>query len=194
MPRCGIGPCSRSSWTRSGVACVTKSLGSRQFNLIFNATGALVIDDQPPEKSLRAIDAAALSAQFAVNVTGVALLLRDFGPLLHRDARAIFGSLSARVGSIEDNRLGGWIGYRAAKAAQNQIILTAVIELARRHQNRSVVALHPGTVETQLTRDYADRHPTVAPQDSTKALLAASESLRPEDNGSFRDWKGRSVP
>lgn len=179
---------------QSQTAEIAKTLGSRQFNIIFNATGALVINDHQPEKSLQAIDAGAMAAQFALNATGVALILRDFGPLLHPEQRAVFASLSARVGSIGDNRLGGWISYRAAKAAQNQIIRTAAIELARRHKQRIVVALHPGTVRTRLTQDYSDRHPTITPQESAKALLTVIDGLTPEDNGSFWDWKGQRVP
>lgn len=169
-------------------------LSDQRFDLIFNATGALVIDGHAPERSLRAIDAQAMAAQFALNATGVALLLRDFSPLMQDRGRAVFASLSARVGSIGDNRLGGWIGYRAAKAAQNQILRTASVEIARRHPDRIVVALHPGTVATPLTQAYADRHPTITPQRSALALLAVIDRLTPQDNGSFWDWRGERVP
>lgn len=179
---------------QSQMARLAKSLGRQQFNIIFNATGALVIKGHQPEKSLQAIDAGAMAEQFALNATGVALILRYFGPLLHHKQRAVFASLSARVGSIGDNRLGGWISYRAAKAAHNQIIRTASIELARRHKQRIVVALHPGTVKTQLTQDYSDRYPTITAQDSAKALLTVIDGLKPEDNGTFWDWKGERVP
>ncbi|WBU53963.1 SDR family NAD(P)-dependent oxidoreductase [Paracoccus sp. SCSIO 75233] len=169
-------------------------LNGQSFDLIFNATGALVIDGNEPEKTIRQIDAQAMAAQFALNATGVALLLRYFSPLLREQGRAVFASLSARVGSIGDNGFGGWIGYRAAKAAQNQIIRTASIEIARRYPQRIVVALHPGTVETSLTRDYADRYPTITARHSAEALLSVIEGLTPEDNGGFFDWKGKQVP
>lgn len=178
---------------QDSVARAADALADQRFDLIFNATGALVIDGQEPEKSIRAVEAGAMAAQFALNATGVALLLRYFSPLLRQDARAVFASLSARVGSIGDNRLGGWISYRAAKAAQNQIIRTASVEIGRKNSEHIVVALHPGTVETRLTDDYADRYPTISPEASAQALLAVIDRLTPEDNGSFWDWKGQRV-
>lgn len=178
---------------QDSVARAADALADQRFDLIFNATGALVIDGQEPEKSIRAVEAGAMAAQFALNATGVALLLRYFSPLLRQDARAVFASLSARVGSIGDNRLGGWISYRAAKAAQNQIIRTASVEIGRKNREHIVVALHPGTVETRLTDDYADRYPTISPEASAQALLAVIDRLTPEDNGSFWDWKGQRV-
>ncbi len=163
------------------------------FDLVFNATGALQIGDHRPEKSLNAIDAQAMAAQFALNAIGVALALRYFSPLLHRSGRVVFASLSARVGSIGDNRLGGWISYRAAKAAQNQILRTAAIEIARKRPEAIVVALHPGTVETPLSTPFAGNHPTITPRQAAEALLAVMERLTPADNGSFWDWKGQPV-
>lgn len=176
------------------VARCANGLSQERFDLIFNATGALVIDGSQPEKTIRAIDADAMNAHFALNATGVALLLRDFAPLLREGSRAVFASLSARVGSIGDNGLGGWISYRAAKAAHNQILRTAAIEIARQDQNHIVVALHPGTVETRLTRDYADRYPTISPEKSAQALLSVIDGLTRDDNGTFWDWKGKPVP
>lgn len=178
---------------QDSVARAADTLADHRFDLIFNATGALVIDGQEPEKSIRGIEAGAMAAQFALNATGVALLLRYLSPLLRRDARAVFASLSARVGSIGDNELGGWISYRAAKAAQNQIIRTASVEIGRKNRQQIVVALHPGTVETRLTTDYADRYPTISPSHSAEALLAVIDRLTPKDNGSFWDWKGQRV-
>ena len=178
---------------QTSVARAADAMADQRFDLIFNATGALVIEGHQPEKTIRAIDAEAMAAQFVLNTIGVALLLRYFSPLLREDARAVFASLSARVGSIGDNRLGGWISYRAAKAAQNQIIRTASIEIAQKQKQHIVVALHPGTVKTTLTRDYAARHPTISPRQSAEALLAVIDRLTPEDNGSFWDWKGERV-
>ena len=127
--------------TRPGtVAKHAARLAGQSFDLIVNTTGALVIDGHQPEKSLDAVDADAMARQFALNATGVALAIQAFGPLLARDRRAVFASLSARVGSIGDNDLGGWIGYRAAKAAQNQIIRTASIEYRRRNRHAILVA------------------------------------------------------
>lgn len=164
-----------------------------EFDLILNATGALVIDGYQPEKSLSAIEAEGMAAQFALNATGLALALRYFSPLLRQQGRSVFASLSARVGSIGDNRLGGWIAYRAAKAAQNQIIRTAAVEIARKRPQSIVVALHPGTVETPLTARYAANHPTITSTQSAQALLGVIEALTPQDSGSFHDWKGQPV-
>lgn len=168
-------------------------LDGQRFDLIFNATGALMIDGSRPEKSFDAADADAMARQFALNATGVALAIRYLGPLLAGDRRAVFASLSARVGSIGDNRLGGWFGYRAAKAAQNQIIRCAAIEWKRRNRHSIFVALHPGTVETPLTARYADRYPTITPDRSAEALLSVIDGLSPDDSGGFRDWKGQKV-
>ncbi|MCQ0970267.1 SDR family NAD(P)-dependent oxidoreductase [Paracoccus sp. TK19116] len=177
----------------ASIARAAEGLGDRRFDLIFNATGALVIDGAEPEKTIRSIEADAMAAQFALNATGVALALRYLSPLMRQDGRAIFASISARVGSIDDNRLGGWISYRAAKAAQNQILRTAAVELTRRNPGSIVVALHPGTVETPLSAKYADHNPTITPERSVDALLAVLDRLTPEDSGTFWDWKGERV-
>lgn len=163
------------------------------FDLIVNATGALQIGTDRPEKTLNAITAQAMAAQFALNATGVALALRYLTPALRCSGRAVFASLSARVGSIGDNRLGGWISYRAAKAAQNQIIRTAAIEIARKRPEAIVVALHPGTVETSLSAPYTANHPTISPQHAARALLAVIDRLTPTETGTFWDWKGQRV-
>ncbi|RJL05557.1 SDR family NAD(P)-dependent oxidoreductase [Paracoccus aestuarii] len=176
------------------VADHAARLKGRDFDLIVNATGALVIDGHQPEKTMDAVDPQAMAAQFALNAIGPALVLRDFAPLLARDRRSVLASLSARVGSIGDNGLGGWVSYRAAKAAQNQILHTAAIEWRRRNRHAILIALHPGTVETPLTRKYAARHPTITPERSAEALLAVIDTLTPEDSGGFCDWKGQVVP
>ena len=106
----------------------------------------------------------------------------------------MFATLSARVGSIGDNRLGGWISYRAAKAAQHQIVRTAAIEIARRRPEAVVVALHPGTVRTDLTAKYAGRHPTVSPEEAAKNLMRVIEGLTPDDSGRAFAWDGKPIP
>ncbi|WP_108500617.1 SDR family NAD(P)-dependent oxidoreductase [Paracoccus indicus] len=169
-------------------------LSDQRFDLIFNATGALVVNGHQPEKTMDAVDAQAMAAQFALNATGVALVIRHFAPLLADDRRSVLASLSARVGSIGDNGLGGWVSYRAAKAAQNQIIRTAAIEYKRRNRHAILVALHPGTVETPLTAKYAARYPTITPERSAEALLSVIGKLTLDDSGSFYDWKGERVP
>ena len=163
------------------------------FDLVFLATGALEIDGRGPEKALAQIDADGLRAQFDLNAIGPALVMRHLPALLPRDRPATFAALSARVGSIGDNRLGGWYGYRAAKAALNQLIHTAAIEIARSHRQACVVALHPGTVATDFTRKYLGRHPAVPPETAAENLLRVIDGLGPGDTGGFFDWAGKAV-
>jgi len=167
---------------------------SGPFDLIVVATGALEIDGYRPEKSLRQITAEGLMAQFALNAMGPALVLRHAPRLLPRDRRAILAVLSARVGSIGDNRLGGWYAYRAAKAAVNQLVHTAAIEVARTHPRAILAALHPGTVATRFTADYVGRHPAVPPADAAENLTRVMEGLTPAQTGGFFDWAGKVVP
>ena len=164
------------------------------FDLIFVATGALELDGRGPEKSLRHVDADALSAQFALNAIGPILVLKHALRLMPRDRRAVFVALSARVGSIGDNRAGGWYGYRAAKAALNQFLRTAAVEVARTHPQAVVAALHPGTVETPLTERYRGRQPARTTSEAAASLLAVIDGLGPEQTGGFFDWQGAAVP
>ncbi len=164
------------------------------FDLIIDATGALEISGHGPEKTIRAIDPATMSAQFAVNAIGPALLLKHFHELLPRAGRGVFATLSARVGSIADNRLGGWISYRAAKAALNQIVRTSAIEIARKRPDSVVVALHPGTVRTALTEHYVGNRPSVSPEAAAANLLAVIDRLSPAETGGFFAWDGEPIP
>lgn len=163
------------------------------FDRVIVASGGLEVDGFGPEKTIRAIDADAMAAQFALNAIGPALVLRHAQRLLPRDRGAVIAVLSARVGSIGDNRLGGWISYRAAKAAVNQIIKTTSIELARSHKHAVCVALHPGTVQTDLSRKYLSRHPAVPAAEAAQNLLNVIENLTPADSGGFFDWAGKPV-
>ena len=160
------------------------------FDMILVASGALEVDGHSPEKSLGQLSQAAFAAQFAINAIGPALVLRHASRLLPRGRRAVFAALSARVGSISDNRLGGWYSYRASKAALNQIVKTASVELGRSHPQSICVALHPGTVATPFTRKYLSRHPAVAPEQAARNLCRVIEQLRPSDTGGFFDWSG----
>lgn len=177
-------------------ASVDEALGALDgpFDLIFVATGALEIDGQRPEKSLKEVTAKNLADQFAVNCIGPSLVLRHAPRLLPRGRRGVFAALSARVGSIGDNGFGGWYAYRTAKAALNQMLHTGAIELSRSHRDSICVALHPGTVETPLTAKYAGGHPTVTPQEAATNLLDVIKGLTPEDTGLFYDWAGTRVP
>lgn len=177
-------------------ASVAARLGGLQgrFDLVIVATGALEIHSAKPEKTLRQLDADALAAQYRLNAIGPVLVLKHAVSLLPRNRRSVFAALSARVGSIGDNALGGWYGYRGAKAGLNQLLRTASVELARSHREAVVVALHPGTVATRFTRDYLARHPAVAPEVAAQNLLRVIHGLGPQDSGSFRDWAGKVIP
>lgn len=174
---------------------VAGALGALEpgFDLILVATGALVIDGTGPEKTLRALTAQAMADQFALNCIGPALVLKHAVRLLPRKGRSVFAALSARVGSIGDNALGGWYSYRAAKAALNQIIHTGAIELARSHPQAICVALHPGTVATALTAAHAGGHAKVTPDQAAQNLLRLIDGLTPTETGLFFDWKGERI-
>jgi len=163
-------------------------------DLVLVATGVLGADGNRPEKSIRQVTAQALAAQFAVNAIGPMLVLKHALRLLPRDRPSVFAALSARVGSIGDNRLGGWHSYRASKAALNQLVHGAAIELSRSHPRACVTCLHPGTVETDLTRRFASGHPTVTPEQAAQNLLRVIDGLTAEDTGGFLDWAGQEIP
>ena len=164
------------------------------FDLIFDATGALEVNGHGPEKALKAIDAYAMAEQFAVNAIGPALILKHHDALMPRKGRAVFATLSARVGSIGDNGLGGWISYRASKAALNQIAKTASIEIARKRPEAIIVALHPGTVATPLSDRFAADRERFPPEDAAERLLFVLSSLTPEDTGGFFAHDGSAIP
>jgi NAD(P)-dependent dehydrogenase (short-subunit alcohol dehydrogenase family) len=178
----------------ASVAAAAAAAGSG-LRLVIDATGFLHNDIWQPEKTLRQLDAAHLAHNFAINAIGPALLMKHFLPLLARDEPAVFATLSARVGSIADNRLGGWYGYRAAKAALNQLVRTAAIELARTHRHAVCVALHPGTVDTALSRPFAKTGLDVqTPAAAAARLLAVLNSLTPAQTGLLFDHKGKQIP
>lgn len=162
-------------------------------DLIFLATGGLEIGGRGPEKTIRDLDPLAMQAQFALNTIGPALVLKHFHGHLPRQGRGVFAVLSARVGSIGDNRLGGWWSYRAAKAAVNQVVRTTAIEVGRKRKEAVVVALHPGTVRTELTEKYLSRHPSVPPEEAAQNLLGVIDGLEPGDSGGVFDWRGDRV-
>ncbi|MBM2574762.1 SDR family oxidoreductase [Jannaschia sp. Os4] len=157
------------------------------FDVVMVATGILAPEGHAPEKALDAIDANAMARTFAVNAIGPALVLRHMPRLLAPGGRV--GVLTARVGSIGDNRMGGWYSYRAAKAAANQVVRTASVELARRVKGSVVAALHPGTVETPFTEGYKAKK--LSPEESADRLIGVLLGL--EETGVFRDWKGEAV-
>lgn len=176
-------------------ASIQATIGSLQgaFDTVIVATGALASGGKGPEKTLKALDARSMAEQFSVNAIGPMLVLKHVLRLMPRNKRAVFAALSARVGSIGDNELGGWYSYRASKAALNQYIRTASIELARTHKHAICLALHPGTVATKFTENYRN-HPTVAPELAANNLLKIIDEAKVEDTGKFFDWAGKEVP
>jgi NAD(P)-dependent dehydrogenase (short-subunit alcohol dehydrogenase family) len=163
------------------------------FHLVLVATGVLHGPALTPEKRLADLDGTALQALFLTNTVGPALVLRHFAPLLDRQ-RSLLGVLSAKVGSIGDNRLGGWYGYRASKAALNMMLKTAAIELRRSHPGAVLAALHPGTVRSALSRPFRGDEIGREPAQAAAELLAVLDSLQAEDSGAFVSYSGERLP
>ncbi len=177
-------PLRRGHCPRSGVVIV--------------ASGLLhAADGLSPEKSMRALDAVAMQRLFAVNAIGPALVAKHFMPLMPRQGRVVFAAVSARVGSISDNRLGGWYGYRASKAALNQLIRTLSIEWSRTARDSICVGLHPGTVDTALSAPFqgnVSAGSLFTPAHSAGALLQVLDQLTPAQTGRVFAWDGLEVP
>lgn len=162
---------------------------------VFDATGMLHTETIQPEKTFQQLDPAAMAQSFAINAIGPALLMKHFLPLLTRDGTAVFATLSAKVGSIGDNRLGGWYSYRASKAALNQLVHTASIELRRRHPQAVCVALHPGTVASSLSAPFAKSGLEVrTPQECAERLMGVMSGLSAEHSGGFFNHDGTALP
>ena len=168
--------------------------------LIINATGMLSGtgpngENYQPEKSWSQLNAAQMAHAFAINAIGPALVMKHFLPLLPRQGKSVFATLSAKVGSIGDNRLGGWYSYRASKAALNQLVHTAAVELNRRQPDAVCVSLHPGTVDTHLSASFAKTGLEVqTPQESARRMLAVIEGLGAADSGGFFSHDGSPLP
>ncbi|MCX7864342.1 MAG: SDR family NAD(P)-dependent oxidoreductase [Novosphingobium sp.] len=166
-------------------------------DLAIVATGMLHGEGVKPERSWRELDGQVLARLFAINTIGPALVAKHVLPLLRRNGWAVFAALSARVGSIEDNRIGGWHGYRASKAALNQMIRNFAIELRRINPEAIAVALHSGTVDTRLSAPYQRGLPKgqlVSPMESATNLLRVIDRLEPEDSGGLFAWDGTRIP
>lgn len=163
---------------------------------IIVATGRLHGPGLSPEKSMRALEPGALGELFAINAVGPSLVAKHLLPLTPRDRPSLFAALSARVGSIGDNRLGGWYGYRASKAALNMLIRCLAVEHSRTRPLGLCVALHPGTVDTGLSAPFhggVSAETLLSPDRSAAALLSVMERLGPDDNGGFFAWDGAPI-
>ena len=165
--------------------------------LVIVATGVLHADGHGPEKALRDLDPAWLAQVYAVNAIGPALVAKHFLPLMPRGERTVFAALSVRVGSISDNQLGGWYGYRASKAALNMLVRNLAIEERRRNSRAIMVALHPGTVDTALSRPFQGNVQPGRLFDAERAalqLLDVIEDLKAPDSGKLFDFEGKEIP
>lgn len=161
---------------------------------VIDATGALAAEGCIAEKSWRQLDPETMARAFQINTIGPALLMKHVLPLLPREGKSVFATLSARVGSIGDNHLGGWYSYRAAKAALNQIVRTAAIELKRNNPAAICVALHPGTVDTPFTRPFAKNGLDVqTPEVAAGKILAVIDTLEASRTGAFIDQHGEGI-
>jgi NAD(P)-dependent dehydrogenase (short-subunit alcohol dehydrogenase family) len=163
------------------------------FHLIIHAAGVLHGPGFMPEKKLGDLNYAQLEATLRVNTLGPALVLRHFVPLLDRQ-RGVLALLSAKVGSIGDNRLGGWYSYRASKAALNMLVKTAAIEVARSHPQAVLISLHPGTVNTALSQPFRGAHIGRAPHEAAADMLRVLDRLTPSESGGFFSYTGEPLP
>ena len=163
------------------------------YDLVIIATGGVQIDNDEPEKSIKRLNANAMLNQFSLNALGPALILSRIHKLIPKDRPSHVIVLSARVGSIEDNNLGGWISYRTAKAALNQVLRTSAIELKRTHPNSCLLAIHPGTVETKMTKKYTS-HSKVSANTAAKNIANLIIKKNSTDTGKFYDWAGKIIP
>ena len=167
------------------------------FDIILVATGILHRGNIQPEKSLKQLNANQLKSVVELNTVGPILVLKHCLPLLSKKQPAFFGALSARVGSISDNRLGGWYSYRASKAALNMLLKTASIELARTYPALTIAGLHPGTVDSRLSQPFQSHIPAgklFTPAFSAEKLLTVIEGLTPQDSGNCFAWDGQQIP
>ena len=179
------------------IEAAAKAMRDAPPDLVFVATGVLTLPGGAgPERSYRRLDADAMVTAFRLNTIGPALIAKHVLPLLPRDRRAVIAALSARVGSIDDNRLGGWHSYRASKAALNMLIRNLAIELARTHPQAVVAALHPGTVDSALSAPFQANLPDgqlTEPDAAAANLLDAIAGLGTGDSGGLFDYRGRRI-
>ena len=179
----------------SSIERAAQSLSGTAFDRIILATGILHAPGIAPEKAMRHLDPLKMAEVFRINAIGPALVMKHFLPRLPRDRRAVFAVLSARVGSIGDNQLGGWWSYRASKAALNQFLRTAAIEVARTHPQAIIVAIHPGTVATPLSAQFVKQGTAAqAPDEAARRILRVLDGLGPQATGGFFDHLGKAVP
>jgi NAD(P)-dependent dehydrogenase (short-subunit alcohol dehydrogenase family) len=174
-------------------ACAKTLAHTEPFQLIINTIGILHNDQWMPEKRLDDLTYEQLMTMMQINAIGPALTIRHFSKLLAPD-KSIFLTLSAKVGSIEDNRLGGWYSYRSSKAALNMLIKTASIELARSKPNTALIAMHPGTVNSRLSSPFRGQQIGRPALEAAADMLRVIEKVDPKDSGSFLSYTGEKLP
>ena len=168
---------------------------NKPISILFDATGILHQDNSMPEKTLKKIDIDFAKKNFLINAIGPALLIKHFVPLLDNEDKAVFATLSAKVGSISDNGYGGWYSYRASKSALNQFIKTASIETKVKNKKAIIVALHPGTVKSKLSEPFQKINLKIQnPEESAKNLIKVINTLDYDQSGKFLNWDGSEIP
>ncbi len=199
----GLIPFSFDLTDEASISAAAKQMAGDSPDLIIVTTGVLTLPDGAgenaiePERSYRHLDAAAIEAAFRLNTIGPALIAKHMLPLLPREGRSVFAALSARVGSIGDNQIGGWHSYRASKAALNMLIRNFAIELARTHKQAVVAGLHPGTVDTALSKPFQRSLPEgqlTSAHGAATRMLTVLDGLGPQDSGGVFDWAGKRLP
>lgn len=183
----------------SGIERAAKELAEGgPLDLVIVATGILHrAGAVQPEKSMAELNAGQMAEVLSVNTIGPTMVAKHFLPLMRGDSRTVFAALSARVGSISDNRLGGWLSYRVSKAALNMALKTLAIEQARKRPQCLVVGLHPGTVKTELSRPFTrskPEHKLFTPERAARQLLEVIGGLRADASGSIFAWDGKPIP
>jgi len=171
--------------------------GQGELDVVIVAAGILHDETMQPEKAIKELSPDYFEKAFAINAIGPALAAKHFLPILTKEKKSIFAALSARVGSIEDNHIGGWYSYRASKAALNMTLKNLSIETGRRHKQLIVAGLHPGTVDTELSQPFQKNVPEgklFTPEYSAEHLLSVMNGLTAEDSGGIFAWDGERIP
>lgn len=199
QPECQVTPISRASHgldlrDEASIAAVADQFQDETISEVIVATGHLHNDNYQPEKTVKQLSMDACAYSFAINTIGPMLVAKHFIPKLHHDQRAVIALLSARVGSISDNRLGGWYSYRASKAALNMMITCMGIELKRTHKQLCCVGVHPGTVDTALSAPFQRQISTLfSPTEAAAKLALVLDNVTVADSGYCLDWKGDRI-
>ena len=168
---------------------------NKPISILFDATGILHHENSMPEKTLKSIDIDFAKKNFLINSIGPALLIKHFAALLDSENKSVFATLSAKVGSISDNGYGGWYSYRASKAALNQLIKTASIEMKVKNKKAVFLALHPGTVKSNLSQPFQKANLKIQePEESAKHLVKILDSVDQSQTGKFFNWDGSELP